>query len=240
MAVGRPQTGLPAAACKQENTGESQGPLHILRLAAPLRFRQLAGVTPGPYRRLMRYSALLAAALLLAACGQKAGQGPASNETAAAAGESETKGAHRDNKGKSAPEAIFTDAGGKAARISDFKGRPVLLNLWASWCAPCVKELPTLDKLAQSGRVQVLAVSQDTGPNASVVAFLEAHHIATLKPYQDDKMALSGALGPETVLPTSVLIDASGKEVWRYVGDLDWTSPEAAKLLAEAGPVTRG
>ena len=48
-------------------------------------------------------------------------------------------------------------------------------------------------------------------------------------------MALSGALGPDTVLPTTILYDAKGKEVWRYVGDLDWTSPEAAKLLAEAG-----
>ena len=69
-----------------------------------------------------------------------------------------------------------------------------------------------------------------------VVAFLQAHHIATLEPYQDPKMGLSGALGPDTVLPTSILIDANGKEVWRYVGDLDWTSGEAAKLLAEAGP----
>jgi hypothetical protein len=56
-----------------------------------------------------------------------------------------------------------------------------------------------------------------------------------LKPYQDPKMSLSGALGPDTVLPTSILIGADGKEVWRYIGDLDWTSPEAAKLLGEAG-----
>jgi hypothetical protein len=97
--------------------------------------------------------------------------------------------------------------------------------------------LPTLDRLARDGKVQVLAVSQDTGPHASVVAFLQDHHIATLKSYQDAKMALSGALGPDTVLPTSILIDANGREVWRYVGDLDWTSPEAAKLLSEAdGP----
>ena len=52
-------------------------------------------------------------------------------------------------------------------------------------------------------------------------------------------MALSGALGPDTVLPTSILFDANGKEVWRYVGDLDWTSPEAAKLLAEAGAASK-
>lgn len=183
----------------------------------------------------MRYKVLIAAMLVLAACQQKAQQAPASNETAAAADESGIKGVHRDNRGKAAPEAAFTDSAGKLTRISDFKGKPVLVNLWASWCAPCVKELPTLDRLARSGRVQVLAVSQDSGPHASVVAFLEAHHIAALKPYQDAKMALSGALGPETVLPTSILIDANGKEVWRYVGDLDWTSPQAAKLLAEAG-----
>jgi len=79
-----------------------------------------------------------------------------------------------------------------------------------------------------------VAVSQDTGPNASVVAFLKSHGIAALDPYQDAKMGLTGALGPDTVLPTSILFDANGKEVWRYVGDLDWTSPEAAKLLAEA------
>jgi thiol-disulfide isomerase/thioredoxin len=143
-------------------------------------------------------------------------------------------GVHRDNHGKPPPDKAFTDPEGKPVRISDFSGKPVLVNLWASWCAPCVKELPTLDKLAQSGRVQVLAVSQDTGPHASVVAFLKTHGIATLKPYHDDKMGLSGALGPDVVLPTSILFDANGREVWRYVGDLDWTSPEAAKLLSEA------
>ena len=113
------------------------------------------------------------------------------------------------------------------------------MNLWATWCAPCVKELPTLDKLASSGAIKVLAVSQDSGPQPSVVAFLKSHRLGTLQPYQDDKMALSGALGPDTVLPTSILIGADGKEVWRYVGDLDWTSPEAAKLLAEAGASPR-
>ena len=81
----------------------------------------------------------------------------------------------------------------------------------------------------------MIAVSQDSGPHASVEAFLDKLKIEDLGAYQDPKMALSGALGPDTVLPTSILYDAEGKEVWRYVGDLDWTSPEAAKLLAEAG-----
>ena len=123
-------------------------------------------------------------------------------------------------------------------RINEFKafeGKPTLINLWASWCAPCIKELPTLDQLARTngGRFNVVAISQDMAPHASVEAFLKAHQITTLKGYQDPKMALSGALDAE-VLPTSILFDATGKEVWRYVGDQDWTSPAAAKLLAEA------
>ncbi|HKP33597.1 MAG TPA: TlpA disulfide reductase family protein, partial [Sphingomicrobium sp.] len=179
----------------------------------------------------MRIQLAILLMLLLVACQQPQ---PAENNTATSVEAGGIKGVHRDDRGKPPPDKVFNDADGKPVSIADFSGKPVLVNLWASWCAPCVKELPTLDKLAQSGRIQVLAVSQDTGPHASVVAFLKAHGIAMLKPYQDDKMGLSGALGPDVVLPTSILFDASGKEVWRYVGDLDWTSPEAAKLLSEA------
>ena len=182
----------------------------------------------------MRSFLITAAMLGLAACNKSATQPPASNQASAPAPDAGVKGVHRDFKGKAAPDVVFSDPDGKPARLADFKGKPLLVNLWASWCAPCVKELPTLDQLARKGGVQVLAVSQDDGPHASVVAFLQGHRIATLEPYQDSKMALSGALGPDTVLPTSILIDSNGKEVWRYVGDLDWTSPQAAKLLAEA------
>ena len=182
---------------------------------------------------------MIAALLALTACQQKAQQAPVENETAEAAGEVGIKGVHRDHKGEAAPGAVFTDPDGKPAKLADFKGKPALVNLWATWCAPCVKELPTLDKLAASGAIQVMAVSQDSGPHPSVVAFLKSHEIGSLKAYQDSSMALSGALGPDTVLPTSILIDADGKEVWRYVGDLDWTSPEAAKLLSEAGGAGR-
>jgi thiol-disulfide isomerase/thioredoxin len=184
----------------------------------------------------MRLILLCTSLLALAACHQSAQKPePAANETAAAPAGLEQKGVHRDHKGAPAPAAVFTDPDGKPVKLADFAGKPLLVNLWASWCAPCVKELPTLDRLAHSGKIQVLAVSQDDGPHPSVVAFLQTHKISTLKSYQDAKMSLSGALGPDTVLPTSILFDANGKEVWRYVGDLDWTSPEAAKLLAEAG-----
>jgi thiol-disulfide isomerase/thioredoxin len=183
----------------------------------------------------MRFLLVCTAVLALAACHKPAQQSPSANESAQAPSAAEgLKGVHRDHKGTPAPAAVFSDPDGKPVKLANFAGKPLLVNLWASWCAPCVKELPTLDALARTGKVQVLAVSQDTGPHASVVAFLQAHKIATLEPYQDDKMGLSAALGPDTVLPTSILYDSSGKEVWRYVGDLDWTSPEAAKLLAEA------
>jgi thiol-disulfide isomerase/thioredoxin len=147
------------------------------------------------------------------------------------------KGVDRSHKGQPMPQVRLDGGTMLAASAQDAK--PLLVNIWATWCAPCVKELPTLDKLAASHRVDgqlgVVTISQDSGPQASVAAFLKKLNANDLGAYQDDKMALSGALGPDTVLPTSILIGADGKEVWRYVGDLDWTSPEAAKLLSEAG-----
>jgi thiol-disulfide isomerase/thioredoxin len=190
----------------------------------------------------MRTTLIACALIVLAACQKPTPeqQQPWANEAAAApaAGEeTQIKGVHRGNKGKPAPDVQFNDPSGKPTTLAAFAGKPVLVNMWASWCAPCVKELPTLDAVAkQSGAPRVIAISQDMGPHASVVAFLQSHKIANLQPYQDPKMALSGKLGAE-VLPTSILYDANGREVWRYVGDLDWTGPEAAKLLAEAGAV---
>jgi thiol-disulfide isomerase/thioredoxin len=185
----------------------------------------------------MRLLPLALAIIALAACSKP--EQPANNQAQPSAAEAgPQKGVDRSHKGKPAPDAVFTNPDGGDISLASFHGTPVLVNLWATWCAPCVKELPTLDKLAQShdvdGALGVIAVSQDSGPHPSVVAFLGKLNIKDLGAYQDSKMGLSGALGAE-VLPTSILIDAEGREVWRYVGDLDWTSPEAAKLLSEAG-----
>jgi thiol-disulfide isomerase/thioredoxin len=186
---------------------------------------------------------LLIAMMLLAltACHRQAPQGNQAAAPAQSAEAGPVKGVDRSHKGQPAPAATFNDPDGREISLADFHGVPVLVNLWASWCAPCVKELPTLDKLAAShrddGQLGVIAVSQDSAPQVSVNAFLAKLKIGDLGAYHDPNMGLSGALGPETVLPTSILYDAQGREVWRYVGDLDWTSPEAAKLLAEAGAV---
>ena len=178
--------------------------------------------------------------LALAACQQKAEQ-PPTNQGAPAVQAGPVKGVDRSHRGQAAPAATFSNPEGGEISLANFKGVPVLVNLWASWCAPCVKELPTLDRLAAAhrddGQLGVVAVSQDDGPQTSVRAFLAKLKVKDLGAYHDPKMSLSAALGPDTVLPTSILFDANGKEVWRYVGDLDWTGPEAAKLLSEAGSV---
>ena len=142
-------------------------------------------------------------------------------------------GVDRSHKGEAAPATVFKDAAGKPTTLAAFKGKPVLVNLWATWCGPCVAELPTLEALRKSGKVRVAAISQDTGAAAKVPAFLKEHGAPTLTPYLDDKMALS--TGWSANLPTTILFDSAGKEVWRWNGGNDWNSAAAAKLIAEAG-----
>lgn len=186
----------------------------------------------------LRTSIVFLASLALVACHKPQQQASTASEPGATSPAGPAKGVDRSHRGKATVDATFENPDGKETNLTGFSGKPLLVNLWATWCAPCVKELPTLDRLAQShdkdGSLQVLAVSQDSGPHASVEAFLKKAKIHKLGAYQDAKSNLSSALGAE-VLPTSILFDASGHEVWRYVGDLDWTTPEAAKLLSEAG-----
>ncbi len=145
------------------------------------------------------------------------------------------KGVDRSHKGKVAPATVFNDPDGGEMSLASFNGRPVLVNLWATWCAPCVKELPTLGALEaeRKGKLAVIAVSQDMTAQGSVAAFLAGKKIGRFAAYHDPEMALSTALGVQ-VMPTTILYDASGREMWRYVGDMDWTSAEAGKLVAEA------
>ncbi len=185
----------------------------------------------------MRSILLLLALLGSAACDKQKAEGQ-QGEVAAEEAE-QRQGVDRSQKGKPAPDTQFKDPDGGDISLADFRGVPTLVNLWASWCAPCVKELPTLQKLEEAqaldGQLGVIAVSQDMAPKASVDAFLASRKIARFAAFHDPEMGLSSALGVQ-VMPTSVLFDADGREVWRYVGDLDWTSDEAARLLAEAKP----
>jgi thiol-disulfide isomerase/thioredoxin len=182
----------------------------------------------------LRLILLVLAMLAISGCDR---QNPESQQGEAAAGVP-VKGVDRSHKGEPFPQVTFLQDDGDGVgemTFEPFLGVPTLVNFWASWCAPCVKELPTLKKIAwtKDRDLWVLPMNQDNGPQTSVRAFMARHGVAELGNYQDPKMAVSGALGIQ-VLPTSVLYDAQGREIWRYVGDLDWTGAEAQKLLDEA------
>jgi len=181
-----------------------------------------------------RLIAILLVAVLAAGCDRQKADEP----QAPAAAEAQTaKGIDRSHKGEAAPSVKFKNPDGGDFNLTKFKGGPVLVNLWASWCAPCIKELPTLQELEQShnddGTLGVIAVSQDMAPQGSVEAFLAERDLGRFAAFHDADMKLTDALGIQ-VMPTTILYDSQGKEVWRYVGDLDWTGEEAKKLLAEA------
>ena len=179
----------------------------------------------------------------LAGCGQPHSAEPAGNRTAAAptpakparADDQDAGHLDRSHAGSAAPSSSFRDPDGESVSLADFRGRPLLLNLWATWCAPCIAEMPTLDALSarEKGRLQVLAVSQDLQGASKVDAFFTKYGFANLAPYVDAEAALTSAAQADT-LPTTILYDAQGKEVWRITGKEDWNGARAAALVREA------
>ena len=132
-----------------------------------------------------------------------------------------------------APQTGFQDASGRAVTIADFAGRVVLLNFWATWCAPCVRELPTMDRLqAQLGPegLSVVAVSWDRGGLGVVAPFLDRLGVDHLVIYLDPKGSTGRDFGVRG-LPTTLLIDAEGRIVGGLEGPLEWDSPEALALI---------
>lgn len=180
---------------------------------------------------------LLLAAGLIGGCDRQSGQpqqAEGANTTATApAMPARLDKLDRSHKGEAAPALTFTDAGGKKRSLADFRGKPVLLNLWATWCAPCVKEMPTLDALAarEGDKLQVVTISQDFEP-AKVAPFFEKAKFRKLQPFIDSDLAFGTQLGVN--LPATILYDPQGREVWRMLGENDWAGEAAAKLIAEA------
>lgn len=132
------------------------------------------------------------------------------------------------------PTTVFTDGAGKKLTLADFKGQVVVMNLWATWCAPCKVEMPTLAKLQAVYATQplkVLAISVDRDSDLNLVqAQMTAN--APLQVYRDPGYLLSFALEPRSEgFPTTVVYDRQGRERARLSGEADWSSPEARGLI---------
>ena len=171
----------------------------------------------------------IGAAATLAACdgGDKgktaAPQATAAAKPAAGAGPAKLNAIDRSHAGTPAPDIAFERHGGDTARLADFRGQKVLVNLWATWCAPCVAEMPQLDRLAgaRRGKVAVLPISQDMEGWLAVNKFFTEGKFNALEPYVDQPGSFAETLKVKG-LPVSILYDEAGKEIWRIAGTPDW------------------
>lgn len=135
--------------------------------------------------------------------------------------------------GAAEPTTAFIDADGRSLHLPDLKGRILVVNLWATWCGPCVREMPTLAKLqaAYPGRILVAPISMDKAADREKArAFIAGN--APLPFYQDPASALPFALSPPAEgFPTTIVYDAAGHEMARMAGDADWSGADAHVLF---------
>lgn len=131
---------------------------------------------------------------------------------------------------KPVPALRFADAAGRPLSLTNFRGKAVLLNLWATWCVPCREEMPALDRLqAQLGGsyFEVLALSIDRKGLPAVKAFYDQLGLKSLAIYVDDTASAARDVGAPGI-PTTLLIDADGHELGRALGAKPWDAPEVA------------
>jgi len=131
------------------------------------------------------------------------------------------------------PPVVFQDADGRDVTLEKWRGAPVVLHLWATWCGPCRLELPQVDRtvgeLGASG-VRILPVATHCGGTDKVKAFYAAHGVAHLPVYTDPKGAFVNAT-PPGALPETLILDAQGRGVARHFGNMQWSAAEVRKVV---------
>jgi thiol-disulfide isomerase/thioredoxin len=180
----------------------------------------------------MRKMMLMAAALTLAACDKaeapKAETAAAANPAAPAQAAINT--IDRSHAGEPGPAAVSWEMkGGAKQSLADHKGMKMLVNLWATWCAPCIAEMPALDKLAGEVPVMVLPISQDMEGWQAVDKFW-GKKFKNIDSVLDQPGSFAEAVKARG-LPVTILYDEQGREVWRVAGTLDWGSAEVRKAI---------
>jgi thiol-disulfide isomerase/thioredoxin len=136
------------------------------------------------------------------------------------------------------PAIAFEDGKGRRVTLADFRGRAVLLNVWATWCPPCREEMPSLDRLQKAlggPGFEVVALSIDAGGAAVIEQFYKEIGVGSLAIYMDPGMRAAGQLRTPGV-PTTLLIDAEGRELGRHAGPARWDDPDVVKLISSYVP----
>lgn len=187
------------------------------------------------FKSLILAGGALFAAVALGGCDRQTAAPAQPTASAQPASVPADAGLDRSHRGSELPDLSFADTAGNELALTSLKGKPVLLNLWATWCAPCVAEMPALDKLAtdRGATLQVVTVSQDLKQPEKVAAFFAQRKLTQLRPWLDPENRLSDHYAANT-LPTTVYYDAQGREVWRFTGPREWGDAATASLLAEA------
>jgi thiol-disulfide isomerase/thioredoxin len=131
-----------------------------------------------------------------------------------------------------APELSFVDLAGNTVNLADFTGKIVLVNLWATWCAPCLREMPSLERMQSrlGDKITVIAISEDRGGSKTVEPFIGKLGLRSVKTYLDPKSTAERAFKVQG-LPTSFLIDREGRVVGSVEGAAEWDSPKLLEVL---------
>lgn len=161
---------------------------------------------------------------------------------AVAAGEIDFDAAHQaglsaltEGNGEPVPEIAFLDTDGNEHRLQDYQGKVLMVNFWATWCAPCREEMPSLDKLQTEMKgddFEVLTIATGRNPLPAIEKFYGEINVSNLPILTDARQQLARSMGV-VGMPVTVLIDREGKERARLIGGADWSSEASKQVIRE-------